>query len=232
MVKDYDKLLSKELIYGSLEKSKGIVEIGNTKEADEEFQMTVSGLDQKFSLVPDNVKEAYLVYIIKQAKLRKQQQCIIFTSTCKNCHFLAMLLIELETEGGVTYIHSLLSQRKRLANIAKFKSSQARILVATDVASRGLDIPYVHMVLNFDVPKNPRDYVHRVGRTARAGRGGTAVTLVTQYDIKLVLAAEDYIKTKLEKADYPEKEVLDDISHLSKVMQVVRIKMNEQGIDE
>jgi ATP-dependent RNA helicase DDX49/DBP8 len=86
--------------------------------------------------------------------------------------------------------------------------------------------------LNFDVPKNPRDYVHRVGRTARAGRGGTAVTLVTQYDIKLVLAAEEYINTKLEKVEYPEKQVLDDISHLMKVMQVVRIKMNEQGIDE
>jgi ATP-dependent RNA helicase DDX49/DBP8 len=63
----------------------------------------------------------------------------------------------------------------------------------------------VHLVLNFDVPKNPRDYVHRVGRTARAGRGGTAVTLVTQYDIKLVLAAEEYINTKLEKVEYPEK---------------------------
>ncbi len=90
----------------------------------------------------------------------------------------------------------------------------------------------MHLVLNFDVPKNPRDYVHRVGRTARAGRGGTAVTLVTQYDIKLVLAAEEYINTKLEKVEYPEKQVLDDISHLMKVMQVVRIKMNEQGIDE
>ncbi len=90
----------------------------------------------------------------------------------------------------------------------------------------------MHLVVNFDVPKNPRDYVHRVGRTARAGRGGTAVTLVTQYDIKLVLAAEEYIKTKLEKSEYPEKEVLDDISHLIKVMQVVRIKMNEQGMDE
>ena len=90
----------------------------------------------------------------------------------------------------------------------------------------------MHLVLNFDVPKNPRDYVHRVGRTARAGRGGTAVTLVTQYDIKLVLATEEYINTKLEKVEYPEKQVLDDISHLMKVMQVVRIKMNEQGIDE
>lgn len=135
-------------------------------------------------------------------------------------------------EGGVTYIHSLLNQKKRLANIARFKSSQARILVATDVASRGLDIPSVHLVLNFDVPKNPKDYVHRVGRTARAGRGGTSMTLVTQYDIKLITAVEDFVKVKLEKAVLPEKEVLDDLSHIVKVMQIVRIKMNEQGMDE
>ena len=191
MVEDYDRLLSKDLIFGSAQKD--LLEVGNTKEADEEFQRTVQGLEQKFTLIPENVKEAYLVYILKEAKLKKQQQCIIFTSTCRNCHFLAMLLIELEIEGGVTFIHSLLSQRKRLANIARFKSSQARILVATDVASRGLDIPSVQFVLNFDVPKNPKDYVHRVGRTARAGRGGTSLTLVTQYDIKLITAAEDYI---------------------------------------
>jgi ATP-dependent RNA helicase DDX49/DBP8 len=71
MVTDYDKLLGKELIFGSEEKAKSLVEIGNTIEADEEFQMTVAGLDQKFSLIPENVKEAYLVYILKQAKLRK-----------------------------------------------------------------------------------------------------------------------------------------------------------------
>jgi ATP-dependent RNA helicase DDX49/DBP8 len=69
------------------------------------------------------------------------------------------------------------------------------------------------MIINFDVPKNPKDYVHRVGRTARAGRGGTAITLVTQYDIKLVMSAEKYINTKLEKIEYDEKEVLDDINH-------------------
>jgi hypothetical protein len=69
MVKDYDSMLGKELIFGSI--AKPIVEIGNTREADEEFQMTVSGLDQKFSLVPENVKEAYLVHILKEAKLKK-----------------------------------------------------------------------------------------------------------------------------------------------------------------
>lgn len=67
--------------------------------------------------------------------------------------------------------------------------------------------------------KNPKDYVHRVGRTARAGRGGQAITIVTQYDIKLVLAIESYIGgKKLEKLEYEEKEVLDDINTLVKVM--------------
>ena len=75
----------------------------------------------------------------------------------------------------------------------------------------------MHLVLNYDVTKNPKDYVHRVGRTARAGRGGTAITLVTQYDIKLILSAEAFINTKLEKVEYPEKQVLEDISHLIKV---------------
>ena len=75
-----------------------------------------------------------------------------------------------------------------------FKSNLRKILIATDVASRGLDIPYVNLVVNFDVPKNPKDYVHRVGRTARAGRGGTSITLVTQYDIKLILACEEYTR--------------------------------------
>ena len=112
-------------------------------------------------------------------------------------------------------------------NLARFKSNYSKILVATDVASRGLDIPYVQMVINFDVPKNPKDYVHRVGRTARAGRGGNSITLVTQYDIDLILACEKYVGTKLDKVDYNEKEVLDEINHIMKVMQVVRIKMAE-----
>ena len=72
-------------------------------------------------------------------------------------------------------------------------------MVATDVASRGLDIQKVSLVMNYDVPKNPKDYVHRVGRTARAGRGGLALTFVTQYDVKLIQAVEEFIGQQLTK---------------------------------
>lgn len=95
------------------------------------------------------------------------------------------------------------------------------------MASRGLDIPNVHLVLNYDVPKNPKDYVHRVGRTARAGRGGESMTVVSQYDVKLLMSIEEYIGVKLNKERLDENEVLDDHNYLLKMMQVVRIKMSE-----
>lgn len=155
---------------------------------------------------------------------------IVFASTCRCTHFLAMLLQELGFKTAL--LHSQLNQGKRIANLAKFKSQHVQILVATDVASRGLDIPMVQFVVNYDVPKNPKDYVHRVGRTARAGRGGSSLTLVTQYDVKLIKACEEYTKQRLTKTEIDEKEALSDINHLTKIMQVVRIKMSEQGITE
>lgn len=138
---------------------------------------------------------------------------------------MALLLKEMGIE--VAMIHSQLEQRVRTNNLLKFKSNFCKILVATDVASRGLDIPSVELVLNFDVPKNPKDYVHRVGRTARAGRGGQSMTIVSQYDVKLLLSIEEFTGQKLEKTEVDEDKVLDDHNQLIKTMQVVRIKMSE-----
>lgn len=95
-------------------------------------------------------------------------------------------------------LHGKLTQSQRLGALGKFKSGGRSILVATDVASRGLDIPSVDIVINFDIPTHSKDYIHRVGRTARAGRAGKAITLVTQYDVELLQRIEQVIDKKLE----------------------------------
>ena len=89
--------------------------------------------------------------------------------------------------------------------------SQVRILVATDVASRGLDIPTVDYVINHDVPSVSKNYVHRVGRTARAGRSGTAFTLVSPHDVALVRAIEALTQTRLKEHDEVDDEHVAEI---------------------
>ncbi len=87
-------------------------------------------------------------------------------------------------------LHGDLDQSARTAALDAFRSGEAKILVASDVAARGLDIPAVSHIFNFDVPHHPDDYVHRIGRTGRAGLSGTAITLVAPADIKSVAAIE------------------------------------------
>lgn len=94
-------------------------------------------------------------------------------------------------------LHAMIRQKERLAALNKFKSNHAQILIATDVAARGLDIPTVELVVNHVIPNVPKEYIHRVGRTARAGKSGMAVSLITPHDIKLLHAIEDLIGTKL-----------------------------------
>lgn len=94
-------------------------------------------------------------------------------------------------------LHAMIKQKNRLAALSQFKSNHIKILIATDVAARGLDIPLVELVINHNVPNVPKEYIHRVGRTARAGKGGMAITLITPHDIKLLHAIEETIGTKL-----------------------------------
>lgn len=110
---------------------------------------------------------------------------MIFCGTCHNTLRTALFLRQL----GFTAIplHGQMSQNKRLGALTKFRAKNRSILISTDVASRGLDIPHVDVVINFDIPSNSKDYIHRVGRTARAGRSGKAITFVTQVSIHLYL---------------------------------------------
>jgi superfamily II DNA/RNA helicase len=95
-------------------------------------------------------------------------------------------------------IHGDLPQSVRTATLEKFRSGTLKILVASDVAARGLDIPDVGQVFNYDVPRHAEDYVHRIGRTGRAGRSGEAYTIVSAADTKSLAAVEDLIKKPVE----------------------------------
>jgi ATP-dependent RNA helicase DDX49/DBP8 len=125
-------------------------------------------------------------------------------------------------------LHSGKPQRERMTALNSFKSSICSTLIATDVASRGLDIPTVDLVINFDLPMLARDYVHRVGRTARAGRSGWCLSFVTQYDVELVHKIESLIDTKLDEYELPEDEVLKGITKVYSAKRTASVKLAEE----
>lgn len=92
-----------------------------------------------------------------------------------------------------TALHSRLTQRERLSSLSLFRSSVIPVLISTDVGARGLDIEDVAMVINWDMPNEPEEYTHRVGRTARAGKGGVAISFVTEKDEDRVVRVEERI---------------------------------------
>ena len=153
-------------------------------------------LKQTYLQVPLSYREAYLHTLLLTNRNVAKKSVIIFCNRTATADLLERLLRQLEHR--VTSLHSKLSQRDRTDNLARFRASAARILIATDVASRGLDILAVDLVINYDIPQNPDDYIHRVGRTARAGKAGEAITLVGQRDVALFLAIEQRIGAKME----------------------------------
>ena len=156
-----------------------------------------STLHQTYLQVPVTYREAYLHILLLTARNAARKAIITFCNRTATANLLERLLRLLGHR--VTSLHSSLSQQDRTSNLARFRASAARILVATDVASRGLDIPEVELVVNYDLPRNPDDYIHRVGRTARAGRAGEAVALVGQRDVALLLAIEARVGAKMEE---------------------------------
>ncbi|KAH9260149.1 hypothetical protein BASA81_001924 [Batrachochytrium salamandrivorans] len=142
------------------------------------------------------LKDAVLAYKPEELPRQRTKSMIIFTSTCHQCQVYAELLQFLGLP--VVALHSELTQEIRTGNLAKFRSGNTGILVATDVASRGLDIPTVDVVLNLDVPRECDNYLHRVGRCARAARLGRSFMFVTASEVDLVKAIEQYIGEELE----------------------------------
>ncbi|QJC57371.1 ATP-dependent RNA helicase RhlE [Polaromonas vacuolata] len=154
---------------------------------------TASTVEQHFFSVGSDDKRRALHQVLKT---RGMKQAFVFVNSKLGC---ARLARSLEREGlKTTALHGDKSQDERLKALEAFKSGAVDLLVCTDVAARGLDIKDVPAVFNFDVPFNAEDYVHRIGRTGRAGASGLAVSFVAPSDQRLVADIEKLIKTKIE----------------------------------
>ena len=154
---------------------------------------TASTVEQRFFAAADDDKRRVIKKVLGDRGL---QQAFIFTNSKLGC---ARLARSLERDGFKTgALHGDKSQDERLKALDAFKKGEVNLLVCTDVAARGLDIKDVPAVFNFDVPFNAEDYVHRIGRTGRAGASGLAVTLVAPGDTRLVGDIEKLIKKKID----------------------------------
>jgi ATP-dependent RNA helicase DDX49/DBP8 len=157
-------------------------------------------------------------------------QTILFVSRCRTAAHLSLMLDELEIPN--TPLHSHLSQRERLASLNDFRAARKPLLIATDVGSRGLDIPEVEVVINWDVPRDPADYVHRVGRTARAGKKGTSITFVTEGDVDLVSAVEEKTGATMTELPLPEEKVLEELNKVTTAKRVATMELHEDKFGE
>ena len=143
-------------------------------------------------------KRELLSYLIQTRGLK---QVLVFSGTRIGANRLAHQLRRDHIQADA--IHGDKSQAEREAALADFKSGKTNVLVATDVASRGLDIEGLPQVINFDVPHSPEDYVHRIGRTGRAGLTGEAISLVSPQDHDAIAAIERLIKKRIERVLVP-----------------------------
>ena len=154
---------------------------------------TASTVEQRFIAASDDDKRRVIRKVLAERGL---QQAFIFSNSKLGCARLARALERDGFKAGA--LHGDKSQDERLKALEAFKKGEVHLLVCTDVAARGLDIKDVPAVFNFDVPFNAEDYVHRIGRTGRAGASGLAVTLVAPSDTRLVSDIEKLIKKKIE----------------------------------
>jgi ATP-dependent RNA helicase RhlE len=143
-------------------------------------------------------KRDLLAYIIQTRGLK---QVLVFSGTRIGANRLAHQLRLDHIQAGA--IHGDKTQAERELALADFKAGKTAVLVATDVASRGLDIEGLPQVINFDVPRSPEDYVHRIGRTGRAGLTGEAISLVAPEDMESLAAIERLIKKRIERVLVP-----------------------------
>ena len=171
-----------------------------------------------FFTVRHEEKHAALLYLIRE-QITSDQQTLIFVSTKHHVEFLNTLFREEGIEPSVCY--GDMDQDARKIHISRFRARKTMLLIVTDVAARGIDIPLLDNVINWDFPPKPKIFVHRVGRAARAGRTGTAFSFLTSEDMPYLLDLHLFLSKPVRPAP-SEEEVLRDMDGvISKIDQAL-----------
>lgn len=184
-----------------------------------ENEPKIATLSEGFILVPEKYKLTLLYNYLSE---QKTVPTIVFFALCSTSQRIGLTLAKLGISS--VYLHGKIPQSRRSEIVSRFRKGEFNVLLATDVASRGLDIPDVGLIINYDLPGTSDIYTHRIGRTARAGREGEAVSLVTQYDVERFQRIEHCLKRKINTIDY---KVYSDYERIRAVYEDVNVEFNQ-----
>lgn len=162
-------------------------------------------LTLQYVLTPVAIKESLIVSLLTNEQF-KDSTVMLFVNRSHTCEYIKRMLMNCRIR--VTSLHSEMPQTERTNSLHRFRAGAARVLVSTDLGGRGLDIPSVELVVNYDLPQDPDDFVHRVGRTGRAGRKGISISVLTPNDLDRVLAIEERVNRKMD--EYQDDSLADD----------------------
>lgn len=168
---------------------------------------TVEKIEQSVCFLTKDNKLFLLAKILTESPI---QSALVFSRTKHGADKIVRKLAQSGIESRA--IHGDKSQNNREAALARFRSGELKVLVATDIAARGLDIDHISHVINFNLPEDPSSYVHRIGRTARAGRGGHAISFCDGAELPLLKSIEKHIKRKIPvDSEQPFHEELEEL---------------------
>lgn len=198
----------------------------NYKEISCSSKEKIEKLDEYYFFVGRKFKESFLFSLLLE---KKDLKVIIFVNRKLTSIVLSKLLklSEIESEA----LNGDQEQQKRNEIISGYIKNKYNILITTDVGSRGIDICDVDLVINYDLPQNNKDYIHRVGRTARAGKKGTALSIITQYDVPQFQILENHLQRKLDLYDFKDNyKQYEDIlyKNLIKVKDIIKLEKEEE----
>ncbi len=170
--------------------------------------VTVDRIEQRAYFVSKQNKRSVLAELVNDPKVG---QAIVFTRTKRSADRVCRNLVQ---DGIVAAaLHGNKAQNARVKALNGFRSGQVRVLVATDIAARGIDVPGISHVINYELPNEPESYVHRIGRTARAGAGGIALSLCESGEVPYLKAIERLMRANVETAEHPLSEERDETVH-------------------